>query len=66
MTAPRLVNFLEQGREGIVIFARRRQRARRKRTAKCGGDAGLIGQIIYLDDSTVHRMIACGVLFDFY
>lgn len=40
----------------------RMHRPLRERAAKGGGDPGLVGQIIYLDDSAFHRVFAYGVL----
>ncbi len=59
------MDLLEQGRERIVIAAGRRHRTSRERAAKRGSDPGLVGQILNLDDSTVHGNCACGVLFNF-
>lgn len=53
------------GERIIVIIDAVRRRPLRKRTAKCGGDPGLVGQIIHSDQSSVHRIYACGILVRF-
>ncbi len=60
------MNLLQQGGE-IVFFvvAWRTHRPFRERTAKCGGNPGLVGQILNLDNSTFHWDLAGGILFDF-
>jgi len=60
-----LVNSLQQFSETIVNVTTGRRRPFGKRTAKCGGDSSLVGQIINSDQSSFHRMIACGVLIRF-
>jgi len=59
------VDSLQQVGEGIVIVDADRHRPFRKRTAKCGGDPGLVRKILNPDKSSVHRMFACGALVRF-
>ncbi|MES2902745.1 MAG: hypothetical protein V4696_01025 [Pseudomonadota bacterium] len=59
------MDLLEQSGEIIILVgAWLTHRPIRERTAKCGGDPGLVVQILNLDDSTFHWDFACGVLFD--
>jgi len=56
------VDLLQQFGEGIVIVDAGSHRRLRKRTAKCGGDPGLVRQILNPDKSSIHRMFACSAL----
>ncbi|MCY7271054.1 MAG: hypothetical protein LH485_03225 [Sphingomonas bacterium] len=57
--------MLEQFGKGLVIVIIAARRPFRKRTAKCSGYPGLVGHIVNSDQSSFHRMIACGVLIRF-
>lgn len=60
------MNLLQKGGEiALFVVALRTHWPFRERTAKCGGDPGLVGQILNLDNSTFHGNLAGGVLFDF-
>lgn len=56
------MNPLQQLGKRIVILETNRRQPFRKRTAKCGGNPGLVGQIIDMDDSSFHQLSAFGVL----
>lgn len=56
------MNSLEQVGEGIVIFVTGRRWPSLERTSKCGGNPGLVRQIIYTDDSPVRGMYSRSVL----
>lgn len=53
---------LQQLSKGIAIIEADRRRPVRKRTAKGGGNPGLVRQILDLDESSFHRVLAFAAL----